>query len=313
MFKYILKRLGQSLITLFIVITVVFLLLRQMPVEGYLGNSDKMNEAQIEATLDKMGLNDPILVQLKDFYIDLLQGDLGVSNRIRQNVPVTEIIAQKAPYSIYFGVTAIIISLALGIPLGIFMARMQGKLGDWVGTAFVVFITAVPSAIYYIYIQMYLTKVFALPFLFDKYNPSSWILPVISMSLASLASYAIWMRRYMLDETNKDYVKLATAKGMSSSQVMNKHVFRNAFVPMVQYIPTSILLTIVGSIYIESLYSIPGMGGLLVDAIQVQDNTVVQALVLIFSALGIVGLLIGDILMVLLDPRISLESGKEGR
>ncbi len=100
---------------------------------------------------------------------------------------------------------------------------------------------------------------------------------------------------------------------MSSSQVMNKHVFRNAFVPMIQFIPTSILLTIVGSIYIESLYSIPGMGGLLVDAIQVQDNTVVQALVLIFSALGIIGLLIGDILMVLIDPRISLEKGKEGR
>ncbi len=313
MFKYILKRLGQSLITLFIVITVVFLLLRQMPVEGYLGNTDKMNEAQIEATLEKMGLNDPILVQLKDFYIDLLHGDLGVSNRIRQNVPVTEIIAQKAPYSIYFGVTAILISLVLGIPLGIMMARTHGKMGDWVGTAFVVFITAVPSAIYYIYIQMYLTKAFGLPFLFDKYNPTSWILPVVSMSLASLASYAIWMRRYMLDESNKDYVKLATAKGMSNRDVMNKHVFRNAFVPMIQYIPTSVLLTIVGSIYIESLYSIPGMGGLLVDAIKVQDNTVVQALVLIFSALGIVGLLIGDILMVLLDPRISLENGKEGR
>ncbi len=313
MLKYILKRVGQSLLTLFIVITVVFVLLRQMPVEGYFSNYDKLNETQIQAGLDKMGLNDPIGVQLKDFYIDLLHGDLGVSNVYRQNVSINTIIAEKAPYSINFGLAAITISLALGIPLGILMARTQGKLGDILGTALVVFITAVPSAIYFIYMQMYLTSVFGLPMLFDKNNPMSWILPTVSMALGSLATYAIWMRRYMLDESNKDYVKLATAKGFSNSEVMNKQVFRNAFVPMIQFIPTSILLTIVGSIYIESLYSIPGMGGLLVTAIQRQDNTLVQALVLIFSALSIIGLLIGDILMVVVDPKIKLDSGEEGR
>ncbi len=313
MFKYILKRVGQSLLTLFIVTTVVFVLLRQMPVEGYFPNYDKLNETQIEAGLDRMGLNDPILVQLKDFYIDLLHGDLGVSNVYRQNVPINQIIAEKAPYSIYFGIAAIALSLVLGIPLGILMARTQGKLGDILGTALVVFITAVPSAIYFIYMQMYLTSTFGLPMLFDKNNPMSWILPTVSMAMGSLATYAIWMRRYMLDEANKDYVKLATAKGFSTKEVMNKQVFRNAFVPMIQFIPTSILLTIVGSIYIESLYSIPGMGGLLVTAIQRQDNTLVQALVLIFSALSIIGLLIGDILMVLIDPRIKLEGGEEGR
>ncbi len=313
MLKYILKRVGQSLLTLFIVITVVFVLLRQMPVEGYFSNYDKLNETQIEAGLDKMGLNDPMLVQLKNFYIDLLHGDLGTSNVYRQNVSINTIIAEKAPYSIYFGVAAITLSLILGIPLGILMARTQGKLGDILGTALVVFITAVPSAIYFIYMQMYLTSALGLPMLFDKNNPMSWILPTVSMALGSLATYAIWMRRYMLDEANKDYVKLATAKGFSNREVMNKQVFRNAFVPMIQFIPTSILLTIVGSIYIESLYSIPGMGGLLVTAIQRQDNTLVQALVLIFSALSIIGLLIGDILMVIVDPRIKLDDGEEGR
>ncbi len=313
MLKYILKRVGQSLLTLFVVITVVFVLLRQMPVEGYFSNYDKLNETQIQAGLNKMGLNDPILVQLKDFYIDLLHGDLGVSNVYRQNVSINTIIAEKAPYSINFGLAAIAISLVLGIPLGILMARTQGKLGDILGTALVVFITAVPSAIYFIYMQMYLTSALGLPMLFDKNNPMSWILPTISMALGSLATYAIWMRRYMLDESNKDYVKLATAKGFSNSEVMNKQVFRNAFVPMIQFIPTSILLTIVGSIYIESLYSIPGMGGLLVTAIQRQDNTLVQALVLIFSALSIIGLLLGDILMVVIDPRIKLDGGEEGR
>ncbi len=313
MFKYILKRLFQSIVTLFIVITIVFILLRQMPVEGYFNNFDKMNEAQIEARLDKLGLNDPIIVQLKNFYIDLLHGDLGVSNIYRQNVPINDIIKEKAPYSIAFGIIAVAISLIIGIPLGIFMARMQGKWGDKLGTAIVVFITAVPSAIYFIYIQMYFTKIFGLPMLFDEYNPMSWILPVFSMSLVSLASYAMWMRRYMLDEANKDYVKLAIAKGFSYSDVMRNQVFRNAFVPLIQFIPTSILLTIVGSIYIESLYSIPGMGGLLVIAIQRQDNTIVQALVLLFALLSIIGLLLGDILMAIVDPRISYTKGKEGR
>ncbi len=313
MLKYILKRVGQSLFTLFIVMTLVFVLLRQMPIEGYFANFDKLNETQIQAGLEKMGLNDPMLVQLKGFYGDLLHGDLGVSNVYRQNVSINTIIAEKAPYSIYFGLAAISISLSLGIPLGILMARTQGKLGDNLGTAFVVFITAVPAAIYYIYMQMYLSSLFGLPILFDKSNPMSWILPTISMSLGGLTTYAIWMRRYMLDESNKDYVKLAVAKGFSNREVMNAHVFRNAFVPMIQYIPTSILLTIVGSIYIESLYSIPGMGGLLVTAIQRQDNTLVQALVLIFSGLSIIGLLIGDILMVVVDPRIKLDGGEEGR
>jgi oligopeptide transport system permease protein len=115
----------------------------------------------------------------------------------------------------------------------------------------------------------------------------------------------------MVDELNKDYVRLARAKGVSGQNIMMKHVLRNAFVPMIQYIPTSLLYTVCGSIYIESLYSIPGMGGLLVDVIGRQDNPMVQAIVMIYSCIGIVGLLLGDLLMGLIDPRISFVK-KEG-
>ena len=121
----------------------------------------------------------------------------------------------------------------------------------------------------------------------------------------------MWLRRYMVDESNKDYVKLARAKGVSSSNIMKNHILRNAIVPMVQYLPGSLLFTMCGSIYVESLYSIPGMGGLLVDVIKRQDNTMVQALVLIFAVIGILGLLLGDILMAIVDPRISFTK-KEG-
>ena len=109
----------------------------------------------------------------------------------------------------------------------------------------------------------------------------------------------------MVDETNKDYIKLARAKGVPNTTIWFKHVFRNSFVPMIQTIPGSLLMTISGSIYTESLYSIPGMGGLLVDVIKRQDNNMVQVLVLLFAVMGIVGLLLGDIAMTLVDPRIS--------
>ena len=160
---------------------------------------------------------------------------------------------------------------------------------------------------------MYVTNICKLPILFKAENPKSWILPVISMSLGSIAGYAMWMRRYMVDELNKEYIKLARAKGLSNKTIMMKHVLRNAIVPMAQYLPASLLLTISGSIYIESLYSIPGMGGLLVDVIQRQDNNMVQALVLIYAALGIMGLLLGDLLMAGIDPRIKLGSRGESR
>lgn len=308
MLKYSFKRLFQSLITLFIVITVVFLLMRLMPEEGYFGDGyEKLDEAQREAILTSMGLRDPMHIQLKNFYLDLLSGDLGESIIYRPKVPIAQILKTKIPYSVRFGLAAMAISLILGVFLGITMARSKNQFWDKIGTVYIVFINAVPAAVYYLFLQLYITDILKLPILFNPDRPVSWILPTVSMSLGGTASYAMWMRRYMVDELNKDYVKLARAKGLRDKTIMVKHVLRNAFVPMVQYLPTSLLFTISGSIYIESLYSIPGMGGLLVDAIQRQDNTLVQALVLIYSSIGIIGLFLGDILMATLDPRIKLD------
>lgn len=311
MLKYVLKRLAASAVTLVIVITVVFILLRQMPIEGYFDNFEKLNEAQINAKLTNLGLTQPIHIQLRTFFADLLQGNLGLSSRYSVGTPISQIIAQKAPLSIWMGLMSMAISLVTGIPLGAAMARSKSGFWDKFGTVFIVFINAVPAAVYYIFIQMYGTSLMGISMLFDRNNAITWILPVLSMSLGSTASYAMWIRRYMLDEMNKDYVRLARAKGVSSKKIMMRHVFRNAFVPMIQYIPSSIMYTICGSIYIESLYSVPGMGGLLVDVIGRQDNPMVQALVMIYSAIGIIGLLLGDLLMGVIDPRISFVK-KEG-
>lgn len=306
MIKYLLKRITRSIVTLIIIISFVFILLRMMPIEGYFQNFEKLTKAQIQMGIHNMGLDKPVLIQLKDFFIQLLHGNLGVSRIYRANVPITQILKDKIPISLTLGGISLALALLLGIPLGTVMARAKGRFWDKFGTAFIVFIQAVPAAVYYLFIQVFGSQWFGVSMLFDKSDYSTWILPVISMSLGNIAYYSMWLRRYMVDETNKDYVKLAKAKGVPEKKIMMKHVFRNAFVPMIQYIPSSFLNTIVGSIYIESLYSVPGMGGLLVDVVKRQDNTMVQALVIIFATVGILGLILGDLLMTMIDPRINL-------
>ena len=313
MVKYVVKRLLSAVVTLIVILTIVFVLVRQMPIEGYFDNFDKLDQSMISARLAQMGLKDPIHVQLFRFFGELLHGNLGTSARYRVGASISDIIAQKAPLSIQMGVMSMALAMLLGIPLGSAMARSKSKFWDKFGTVFIVFINAVPAAVYYIYLQSYGTSLLKISMLFNRDDWKTWILPVFSMSLGNIAYYAMWLRRYMVDEMNKDYVKLAKAKGLSNVKITMGHVFRNAFVPMIQYIPTSLMYTVCGSIYIESLYSVPGMGGLLVDVITRQDNPMVQAIVMIYSSVGIIGLLLGDLLMAVIDPRITLGKKEDVR
>ena len=311
MLVYSLKRLGRALLTLVILITIVFILVRAMPEEGYFSNYEKMSPQQIEVGLRKMGLKDPLYVQVGKFIYNALRGDLGISYRYRINAKITDIISSKIGISMKVGLISMVVSLPLGMALGVLMARSKGGFADKLGTAYIVFIQAVPNAVYFIFIQLYGSDLFGVSMLYKETEWTSLILPVISLALPSISSYAMWLRRYMVDETNKDYIKLARAKGVPNSTIWFRHVFRNSVVPMVNLIPGSILLTISGSIYVESLYSIPGMGGLLVDVIKRQDNNMVLALVVIFAVMSILGLLLGDLLMAVVDPRISFTK-KEG-
>ena len=156
MVKYIGKRLLRSLLTLLIIITIVFALLRLMPIEGYFQNFEKMSTLQIQVGLQQLGLTDPLPVQLLHFWQGALQGDFGVSHKYRVGVDVVEIIAGKVPLSLAIGLTSLALALAIGLPLGILMARStrtRWKIGDKLGTVFVVVIQAIPAAIYYIFIQ----------------------------------------------------------------------------------------------------------------------------------------------------------------
>lgn len=312
MLRYIVKRLLQSIVTISLIIVMVFMLLRLMPVSGYFTREDyaNMNLEARNAYLKSIGVLDNPLVQLKNFAVNVSKGDLGRSITVYPKTKITEILAQKAPYSIKFGLAGMALSLVLGVSMGIAMARFKDKLVDQAGTFYVVLVRAIPSLIYLFLIQIWVTGLFGWPMVYYDDDPVTWILPTISLALSGIAWYAIWLRRFMVDEENKDYIKFARSKGLSQKYIMKRHVLRNAAVPLIQYLPVQLLLTIAGSLIIENIYSIPGMGGLLVYAIKQQDNNLVQILVLIYSVLGVLGILIGDILMVLVDPRIKLEEKK---
>lgn len=310
MLKYSLKRLLQSLVTVFIIITVVFLLLRLMPYDGYFSDEElmKLSPEQVTNQLRLMGLMDHPLEQLRRFYGQILMFNFGTSLKLAKGKTVVSVIAEKFPISIRFGLISLVISVILGVLLGVTQARKKGKLPDVLGTVYTIFVNSVPPLVTYALILAFGTRILGLPSLYRKGDITSMILPIVSMSLLSIAGYALWTRRYMVDELNKDYIKLARAKGLPYASIMTKHVLRNAFVPLAQYLPASFLLTIGGSLLVERYYSIPGMGPLLVDAIGKQDNPVVQACVILYSVLGIFGVFLGDVLMMLIDPRISLNS-----
>ena len=314
MFKYTIKRLLQSLVTVLVVVTIVFLLMRMLPTD-YFFTEDQLihlTEEQKQEQLQAAGLLDPVPEQLVRYYGQVLRFDFGESRRIQSGVDVTKVIGSKFTVSMKLGCTALIIALFVGVFIGIIQTLNKDRLLDHVGTAYTVFVNAVPSLVSYSLVLVFGSKVLGLPPLYSTRNPGeSSILPIVCLALASIASYALWTRRYMVDELNKDYIRLARVKGMSSGAIMVKHVFKNAFVPLVQQIPASFLYTIGGSLLVERFFSVPGMGPLLTDSIIRYDVNVVQTLAILYATLGILGVFLGDILMMLVDPRIKL-TGRGG-
>ena len=321
MLKYTIKRLLQSLLTVFIVVTIVFLLLRLMPTDYYFTEDEliKLTEEQKDDILRAAGLKDPPLVQLGRFFKEVVNGKLfngtgsyGVSRRIMHGKPVIEVIGDRFAIAMRLGIIALAIALVIGIPMGILQARYKNGVFDHIGTAYTIFINAVPRLVSYSLVFIFGVRVLKLPSMYSIKNVSaSSILPIVCLSMGSIASYALWMRRYMVDDLTKDYIKLARIKGVSTRGIMFKHVLRNAFVPMAQNLPTTFLLTIGGSLLVERFFSVPGMGPLLTDAITRYDTNVVQMLVMLYAALGVLGMFLGDVLMSLFDPRIRL-TGKGG-
>lgn len=309
MLKYTIKRLLESLVTVLIIVTIVFLLLRLLPTDYYFTEEQlmKFTEEQKQEQLLAAGLLDPIPDQLMDFYGDVIRLDFGESRRIQNGVPVVKVIGDKFQISMRMGIISIGISMVVGVLIGIIQTRYKDKVPDHIGTVYTIFVNSVPSLVSYSLVLIFGSRVLGLPSMYSTRNPGpSSILPIVCLSMGSIAWYALWTRRYMIDELNKDYIKLARVKGMETKKIMVSHVLRNAFVPIAQYLPQSLLLTIGGSLLVERFFSVPGMGPLLTDSIQRYDTSVVQTLVMLYAALSILGVFLGDVLMMIIDPRITL-------
>ena len=312
MLKYTVKRLLQSMITVLLVVSVVFLLFCMLPTDYYFTEEElmKFTEEQKEDKLQAAGLLDPPLVQLGRYLKNVVTKlDLGVSRRVQTNQPVVAIIEKKFGVSMKLGLISLGISLILGVSLGVLQARYKDGFFDHIGTGYTVFVNAVPHLVTYSLILAFGARILKLPSMYSVRNPGpSSILPIVCLSVGSTAGYMLWIRRYMVDELNKDYIRLARLKGLSTRKVMYRHVLKNAFVPLAQYLPYSILLTVGGSLLVERFFSVPGMGPLLTDAIARYDVNLSLAIVLLYATMGILGLFLGDVLMTIIDPRIRLDS-----
>ena len=222
------------------------------------------------------------------------------------NVSVHKNGMSKMGYSFVIGIIATFLSYMMAIPLGITMALRKDKLLDKLGTFYIVFITAVPS-LAYIFLFKSLGGKFGLPTTFDMEHPTwlMYVLPIISLALPSIANLMKWLRRYMIDQMNSDYVKFARSGGLSEGEIFTKHILKNAIIPVVHGIPASVLGALTGAIITERVYVVPGVGNMLTKAINAYDNGVIVGMVLFYALLTVTSIILGDVLMSVMDPRIS--------
>lgn len=225
------------------------------------------------------------------------------------NVSLNKNGLSKMGYSFVIGVIAVIISYLLGVPLGILMARRKNKLVDKIGTIYIIFIIAVPS-LAYIFLFKAIGGSLGLPTAFDmeSSNKLMYILPIVSLALPSIANLMKWLRRYMIDQMNSDYVKFARSGGLTEGEIFSKHILKNAIIPIVHGIPASVLSALTGAIITERVYVVPGAGNLLTEAINRYDNGVIVGVTLFYAVLSVLSIILGDILMAMVDPRISFST-----
>lgn len=237
--------------------------------------------------------------------------DTSLVNKDRFTDDYTNVITKKnglskIGYSFVIGIIEVILAYLVGLPIGVLMARKKDKLADKIGTFYIVFVIAVPSLAYIFMIKAIGGKL-GLPTTFDmeSTNRLMYVLPIISLSLPAIGGLMRWMRRYMIDQMNSDYVKFARSGGLSEKEIFRKHIMKNASIPIIHGIPGSVLGAMVGAIVTERVYVVPGAGNLLTIAITKYDNGVIVGVTLFYATLTVTSLILGDILMSIVDPRIS--------
>ncbi len=310
--KYILKRTGMMAIILFLIVSIAFFVLRLMPGSPYDDDQDLTPEA-IEALNAKLHLDKPLIVQYGYFLKGiLLENDWGTSIKLRPGVEVFQIIKERVPATMVLNILSLVISIPLGIMAGSFAAVFKNKLPDYVISFMVVICISVPSFVFASLLQYFVAgKLEWLPLIFDatgntKAQLTSLVLPVMALAFSPVATVCRYLRGELIETLSSEYMLLARTKGLKKAQAVMRHAFRNSMVPLANIIIPMFTNIMGGSLVVETLFSIPGIGTLLTDSITSRDYTVTMAALLFYSFISVATILLVDLSYGIIDPRIRL-------
>lgn len=308
MIVYVAKRVIYMFITLFSVISITFFISKALPGTPFADN--KLTPQIREQLFEKYGLDEPLLVQYGKYLLNVAQGDLGNSFYF-EGRPVLEMILERLPVSAFLGIQAVIFGLVIGVALGIVSALRHNSLWDTVAVVVAVLGISVPSFVLGPLLQYWLgVKLGWFPIaFFDSWMHS--VLPSLALSVFVVSTVARFVRSEMLEVLGQDYVTLAKAKGLSGLAVIVRHVLRNAMIPLVTVLAPLAVYLITGSLVIEQIFSVPGIGEQFVSSIQVNDYSMILGTTIFLAVLFVVALLIQDILYAVIDPRIRVSGAKE--
>lgn len=308
MAKYLAKRILYMILTLFVVVSVTFFLMKLIPGSPF-NNWEKLTETQRAILNAKYGLSDPVPVQYVHYLVNMVKGDLGVSFQFN-NTPVTELLAQRIGPSAVLGIQSMIVGAILGILLGVIAALKQNTWIDYLATFVAVIGKSIPSFIFAGLLQYYVAvKLGWFPVMFWK-GPEFTVLPTIALAMFPISIAARFMRTEMVEVLGSDYIILAKAKGASYWQISIKHALRNALIPVVTVLGPLAVSLMTGSLVIENIFGVPGLGEQFVKSIMVNDYPVIMGTNILFAVLFVAIILVVDILYGIIDPRIRISGGK---
>lgn len=304
MAKYILKRILLIPIMILVIMFIIFSLVNLVdtnPALSMLGMDASIED--INALNDELGFNDPLVQRFARYVFDALSGDLGISYYTKR--PVWGEVMTRLPNTLTLTFASIIFSVCVGLPLGILCAVKQYSFLDNLGSSSAMLLGAVPSFLLGLILQLLLCQGLGLfPSGGVDHGFRSWVLPVLTVSAPYSATYLRYCRSSMLDTIRQDYVDTARAKGNNEQTVIMKHAFRNAIMPLVTITGLYIGALMSSAVVVESVFSIPGLGLLVLNSIKTKDIPMVMGCILFLSLIFLVITLVMDVLYAFIDPRI---------
>ena len=303
--KYLLKRVLYILLTLFLVATITFFLMKLMPGTPYT-NQAKMTASQIEIMNKQYGLDKPIWEQYLIYIFGMFHGDFGTSFQY-SNQPVAYLISSRLGASMQLGLQAMIFGVFFGVILGAAAAIKHNTWADTGATVIAIIGKSVPNFVLAILLQYYIALKLGWFPIAGWGQFSNTILPTIALGVGPLAETARFIRTSMVEVLNSDYIELAKAKGLSKFEVVYHHALRNSLIPLVTLLGPYTVALMTGSMVIENVFNIPGIGEQFVKSIMTNDYPTIMGVTMVFSIGLVVVILITDIIYGLIDPRIRLE------